>query len=211
MNFTLPTPLYILSHTNPHCPMPSVTHQCPREQGIILLDNTKKYGLKRKNGQDQLHLAFECILYANSNRLLRSQSFIGRNKYNYHHHHHPWNTRWLKTWTISPLKRKSVKCEFCLKKGRIRTVSLPLARNKLSCMGRHCSETGVTLDGGQRSSREHRTNSNLFRYFTELCHLLNLCATKCDAVGSLRTLNLGRRARKKPSLLSRYSLRQRRL
>jgi len=41
------------------------------------LDNTKKYGLKKKNGQDQLHLAFECILYANSNRLLRSQSFIG--------------------------------------------------------------------------------------------------------------------------------------
>jgi len=77
-------------------------------------------------------------------------------------------------------------------------VSLLLARNKLSYLGRNCSETGVTLDSGQLSSREHRTHSNLFRYFTSLYHLLNLCATKCDAVDSLRTLNLGRHAKKKP-------------
>ena len=69
--------LNILSHTTPRSSLPSVTHQCLRKWGIILLDNTKKYGLKKNNGQDQLHLAFECILYANSNRLLRSQSFIG--------------------------------------------------------------------------------------------------------------------------------------
>jgi hypothetical protein len=51
----------------------------------------------------------------------------------------------------------------------------------------------VTLDGGQLSWREHRTHSNLFRYFTTLYHLLKLCAKKCDDVGPLRTLNLGRR------------------
>jgi len=115
------------------------------------------------------------------------------------------------TWTISPLKRRFVKCEFCLKTGTIRTASLPLARNKVSCMGRHCSETGVTLHGGQLSSREHRTHSNLFRYFTTFYNPMNFCATKCDAVGSLRTLTLDRRARKNPSRLSRYSLRHRRL
>ena len=64
-------------------------------------------------------------------------------------------------------------------------------------MGRHYRETGVTQDGGKPSSREHRTHSNLFRYFTTLYHLLNSCATKCDAVGLLRKLNVGRRARKK--------------
>jgi hypothetical protein len=50
------------------------------------MDNARKNGLKKKIDQYQLHLDFECILYADSNRLLRSQSFIGGNRSNYYYY-----------------------------------------------------------------------------------------------------------------------------